>query len=115
MPLPVPHKLFWSATVYDAESRSQIQTDQGKAALRSLFALKDVSGSAVDLYFGPSAPSGQEGDGSRQCREKDGSCTSASTDPTCRRSTDSGNLRISNGRNECGCPAPLQSDRIAER
>ena len=48
-------------TVYDAETRSQIQTDQGKAALRSLFELKDVSGSAVDLYFGPNAPSGQEG------------------------------------------------------
>lgn len=61
VPLPVPNKLFWSVTVYDAETRSQIQTDQGKAALRSLFELKDVSGSAVDLYFGPSVPSGQEG------------------------------------------------------
>ena len=60
VPLPVPDKLFWSVTVYDAETRSQVQTDQGKAALRSLFELKDVSGSSVDLYFGPSAPRGQE-------------------------------------------------------
>src|SRR6202012_465325 len=34
IPLPVPDKLFWSVTVYDAATRSQIQTDQGKAALR---------------------------------------------------------------------------------
>jgi hypothetical protein len=38
----------------------QVQTDQGKAALRSLFELKDLSGSSVDLFFGPSAPAGQE-------------------------------------------------------
>jgi hypothetical protein len=61
VPLPVPGKLFWSVTVYDAETRSQIQTDQDKAALRSLFELKDKSGSTVDLYFGPKAPNGHEG------------------------------------------------------
>jgi hypothetical protein len=61
VPLPVPAKLFWSVTVYDAETRSQIQTDQAKAALRSLFELKDVSGDSIDLYFGPTAPAGQEG------------------------------------------------------
>ena len=48
-------------TVYDAETRSQIQTDQGKAALRSLFELKDISGQSADLYFGPTAPAGHEG------------------------------------------------------
>lgn len=61
VPLPVPGKLFWSVTVYDADSRSQIQTDQRKAALRSLFELKNLSGSAVDLFFGPGAPEGKEG------------------------------------------------------
>jgi hypothetical protein len=61
VPQPVPGRLFWSVTVYDAETRSQIQTDQGKAALRSLVELRDTSGSSVDLYFGPSAPAGQEG------------------------------------------------------
>lgn len=60
VPLPVPNKLFWSVTVYDAITRSQIQTDQNNAALRSLFELKDVAKSgALDLYFGPKAPSGQ--------------------------------------------------------
>ena len=60
VPLPVPGKLFWSVTVYDTDTRSQIQTDQNKAALRSLFELKDVSGSKVDLHFGPKAPSGKQ-------------------------------------------------------
>jgi hypothetical protein len=62
VPQPVPQKLFWSVTVYDAETRSQIQTDQDKAALRSLVELKDVPKSGTtDLYFGPSAPAGKEG------------------------------------------------------
>ncbi|GEO43313.1 hypothetical protein SAE02_74610 [Skermanella aerolata] len=60
VPLPVPDRLFWSVTVYDAETRSQVQTDQGKAALRSLFELKEGSGSSTDLYFGPTAPAGHE-------------------------------------------------------
>lgn len=65
VPLPVPAKLFWSVTVYDAETRSQIQTDQNQAALRSLIELtpekigKDAK--EVDLYFGPKAPPGKEG------------------------------------------------------
>jgi hypothetical protein len=62
VPQPVPAKLFWSVTVYDTESRSQILTDQKKAALRSLFELKEVSSDApAELYFGPNAPKGKEG------------------------------------------------------
>ncbi|MGH6882048.1 MAG: DUF1214 domain-containing protein, partial [Hypericibacter sp.] len=61
IPQPVPGKLFWSVTVYDAATRSEVQTDQDKAALRSMFELKDASTSApVDLYFGPVAPAGHE-------------------------------------------------------
>jgi hypothetical protein len=62
IPQPVPDKLFWSVTVYDAATRSQVQTDQDKAALRSLFELKDAASSpSLNLYFGPTAPAGQEG------------------------------------------------------
>ena len=61
VPLPVPGKLFWSVTVYDTETRSQIQTSQKKAALRSLFELKDVKGKAAELHFGPAAPKGKDG------------------------------------------------------
>ncbi|WP_246697073.1 DUF1254 domain-containing protein [Rhizobium sp. WYCCWR 11146] len=61
VPLPVPNRLFWSITVYDAQTRSQIQTDQENAALRSLFELKDLQGETIDLYFGPERPPGSEG------------------------------------------------------
>jgi hypothetical protein len=61
VPLPVPAGLFWSVTVYDAMTRSEVQAAQGKAALRSLFELRDVgNAAAVDLYFGPNAPSGHD-------------------------------------------------------
>ncbi|MBO3275646.1 DUF1254 domain-containing protein [Pseudomonas schmalbachii] len=60
VPLPVPNKLFWSVTVYDSATRSQVQTSQDKAVLSSMFDLKDASGDSVELYFGPEAPKGQE-------------------------------------------------------
>ena len=57
----MPAGLFWSVTVYDALTRSQVQTDQGYAALRSMFELKDLTKDpTVDLYFGPKAPAGKE-------------------------------------------------------
>jgi hypothetical protein len=62
VPQPVPVSLFWSVTVYDPDTCSEIQTNQGKAALRSVFELRDVSKTAAtDLYFGPNAPTGKEG------------------------------------------------------
>jgi hypothetical protein len=61
IPQPVPGKLFWSVTAYDAQTRSEVQTDQDKAALRSMFELKDASTSEPTvLYFGPKAPRGEE-------------------------------------------------------
>lgn len=61
VPQPVPGKLFWSVTVYDTETRSQVQTDQAKAALRSLFELKGAPTSQpLELFFGPAAPAGKE-------------------------------------------------------
>jgi hypothetical protein len=62
VPQPVPQKLFWSVTVYDSATRSQVQTDQNKAALRSLVELKDApTTGATELFFGPNAPAGKEG------------------------------------------------------
>lgn len=61
IPLPVPAKLFWSITVYDTATRSQIATDQNGAALRSMFELKNPGDAkTVELYFGPKAPAGKE-------------------------------------------------------
>jgi hypothetical protein len=57
LPSPVPASLFWSVTVYDAHTRSEIRTGQGRAALRSLFELRDARpGAPVHLYFGPKPP-----------------------------------------------------------
>jgi hypothetical protein len=48
-------------TVYDAATRSEIDSGQGHAALRSLFELKDApkTGSVV-LHFGPAPPASGE-------------------------------------------------------
>ncbi|MFJ1267099.1 DUF1254 domain-containing protein [Legionella lytica] len=57
IPQPVPARLFWSVTVYDVETRSEIQTEQNKAVLGSLMDFKDVDKSKpVPLYFGPIPP-----------------------------------------------------------
>jgi hypothetical protein len=62
VPAPVPADLFWSVTVYDARTRSQIQTKQDRAALRSLFEkLTPNKDGVFELYFGPRAPKGKEG------------------------------------------------------
>jgi hypothetical protein len=61
VPGPVPSNLFWSATVYDTNTRSEIVTDQHKAAIRSLFEKpKPNPDDSIDLYFGPKAPLGKE-------------------------------------------------------
>jgi hypothetical protein len=61
VPLPVPAGLFWSVTAYVAATRSQVKTGQDRAALRSLFELKDMGDAkTIDLYFGPKASPGQE-------------------------------------------------------
>jgi hypothetical protein len=61
LPQPVPGKLFWSVTVYDAQTRSQVQTDQNKAALRSLFEFKDASKTTpAELFVGAQPPAGKQ-------------------------------------------------------
>jgi hypothetical protein len=57
VPQPVPAKLFWSVTVYDAYTRSEIATDQDNAALRSTVELKDApTDKPLRLHFGPTPP-----------------------------------------------------------
>jgi hypothetical protein len=48
VPLPVPAKLFWSVTVYGPNTRSEIKTPKGKAALRSLVELQDAADAKID-------------------------------------------------------------------
>ncbi len=56
-----PVKDFWSAIVYDNQTRSMLQTDQDFPQVSSLDKdlLVNPDGS-VDVYFGPKAPSGME-------------------------------------------------------
>ncbi|MFE6858229.1 DUF1214 domain-containing protein [Nocardia sp. NPDC057668] len=61
IPQPVPAKLFWSITVYDAATRSQVRAEQNSAALRSLFELRDLpTDEPLRLHFGPTCPPGAE-------------------------------------------------------
>jgi hypothetical protein len=61
VPAPVPGSLFWSATIYDVDTRSMIATDQDKAVLGSLKTnFQPNSDGSIDIYFGPEAPAGKE-------------------------------------------------------
>jgi len=62
LPGPVPARQFWSFTVYDAQTRSMLETDQKAAGLDSNS--KDIKANADGSYtvwFGPDAPKGHEG------------------------------------------------------
>ena len=61
VPGPVPGKLFWSGTVYDVDTRSEIDSGQGRAAVRSVYEKPQPNADgSYDLYFGPKAPAGKE-------------------------------------------------------
>ena len=60
VPANPPAVVNWSITVYDYESRSQVQTDANLAALSSDDDLQVNPDGSVDLYFGPEAPAGFE-------------------------------------------------------
>jgi hypothetical protein len=97
VPMPVPGKLFWSVTVYDAETRSQVQAEQGRAVLSSLFDFDNSAGSgAIDLFSGPAAPPSTPTTGPRPSRAEGGSSTSASTGPSRLPSTAPGGSPTSN-------------------
>jgi hypothetical protein len=61
VPSDPPAKLFWSATVYDVQSRCLIDNDQqrGDRGMRDSELMYNDDGS-VDLHFGPEAPAGRE-------------------------------------------------------
>lgn len=55
-----PAKDLWSVTVYDARTRSMIDTDQGLSGRDSTQHLEANRDGSIDLYFGPKAPAGKE-------------------------------------------------------
>jgi len=60
MPANVPVKDFWSVTLYDPATRSQLQTDQGYPSVNSQKNPDTNADGSIDIYFGPTAPAGKE-------------------------------------------------------
>jgi hypothetical protein len=61
IPANPPVNNFWSVTVYDSQTRSQLQTSQPFPALDSVQSkLKKSADGSYDLYFAPKAPNGME-------------------------------------------------------
>ena len=61
LPPHIPAKDFWSAIVYDTQTRSMLQTDQRFPSVSSQNPdLKVNADGSVDVYFGPKAPAGKE-------------------------------------------------------
>jgi len=62
IPPDPPVKDFWAVTMYDTQTRSQLQTDQQFPTLGSQTeGLKANADGSHDIYFAPKPPEGQEG------------------------------------------------------
>ena len=61
LPPDVPVKDFWAITMYDTQTRSQLQTDQQFPTLGSQDeGLETNADGSYDIYFAPQAPAGHE-------------------------------------------------------
>jgi hypothetical protein len=61
MPPNIPVKDFWALTMYDTQSRCQLQTDQQFPTLDSYKeGMKTNADGSIDVYFSPKPPKGQE-------------------------------------------------------
>ena len=62
LPKNVPAKDFWALTMYDTQTRSQLQTDQQFPTLGSQTkGIEMNADGSTDIYFAPTAPQGKEG------------------------------------------------------
>ena len=62
LPPHIPAKDFWSIVLYDNQTRSELQTDQQFPSLNSQRNGVEVNpDTSIDVYFGPKAPPGKEG------------------------------------------------------
>ncbi|WP_223428640.1 DUF1254 domain-containing protein [Tateyamaria pelophila] len=62
LPKDVPVKDFWAVTIYDTQTRSQLQTSQSFPTIGSQTkGMTQNADGSYDIYFGPEAPEGKEG------------------------------------------------------
>jgi hypothetical protein len=62
LPPSIPAEDFWSIVLYDPQTRSMLQTDYPKPSVSSQTgAVIPNDDGSVDLWFGPEAPEGKEG------------------------------------------------------
>jgi hypothetical protein len=62
LPPNIPVKDFWALTLYDTQTRSQLQTDQQFVTIGSQTeGVQTNADGSYDIYFGPEAPKGKEG------------------------------------------------------
>ena len=62
LPPDVPAARFWSVVLYDRQTRSMLQTEQRKPDVGSQSPSVETNpDGSIDVYFGPQAPAGREG------------------------------------------------------
>jgi hypothetical protein len=62
LPKDVPVNDFWAVTMYDTQTRSQLQTSQAFPTVGSQTdGIEKNADGSYDIYFGPKAPEGKEG------------------------------------------------------
>jgi hypothetical protein len=71
LPPNVPVNNFWAVTLYDTQTRTQLQTDQlfPTVGSQTKGMQKNADGS-YDVYFAPEAPKGKEGNWLQTNRDK---------------------------------------------
>jgi hypothetical protein len=61
LPPNIPVKDFWALTMYDTQTRCQLQTDQQFPTLDSYQkGMKTNEDGSIDVFFGPEPPKGME-------------------------------------------------------
>lgn len=60
LPPNVPAKLFWEITLYDNQTRSELQTDNPYPAITSLMDVLFNPDGSCDVFFGPDEPEGKK-------------------------------------------------------
>ena len=74
LPPNVPVNNFWAVTLYDTQTRTQLQTSQLFPTVGSQTkGMKKNADGSYDVYFAPKAPEAKKATGCKRCRARAGS------------------------------------------